>query len=192
MYVSFGNKKLPKTTLIWNLPRKITCPGKTDFCDKFCYATKAERLYPSVLPSRTQNLKDSVQDNFEFRITGVLWKNNNKFDTVRIHESGDFYNQKYLDKWFLIASVNKSKIFYAYTRSFELDFSQKPDNFVLIASFDITTSEKDKALYQEKKQYFDNTFSIVDKKEIATCIQDCTLCNKCWTEKGQDLTVNVH
>jgi hypothetical protein len=73
-----------------------------------------------------------------------------------------------------------------------LDFSGKPENFVLIASFDETTTLKNKIMQASKAIYFDNSFSIVGKKEIASCIQDCTVCSACWIGKGLILTVNVH
>lgn len=192
MYVSFGNKKLPKDTLIWNIPAVITCPGKTEFCRVSCYALKAERLYKNVKACRTQNLKDSVNSNFVERMNTILWDKQSKYRQVRIHESGDFYNQEYLNKWFLIASMHSGTTFYAYTKSFHLDFSQKPGNFVLIASFDKASTPMAKALYENKKQYFDNTFSIVDRKSPADCIQDCTACNNCWVKKGMNITINQH
>jgi len=62
--VSFGNKKLPKTTMIFNIPAVVTCPGKTELCSKFCYALKAERMYEAVYPARKHNLKLSQREDF--------------------------------------------------------------------------------------------------------------------------------
>lgn len=190
--VSFGNKKLPKDTLIFNIPALNTCPGKTSFCSQYCYAVKAEKLYKAVLPARKHNLKLSLQDNFTGLVNTCLFNNRHKFNRVRIHESGDFYSQEYLNKWFRIAKINRDIQFHAYTKSFTLDFSQKPDNLVLIASFDDSTTELQKGLYTFRKQYFDNTFTIIDKALKADCIQDCTKCSICWASKGNTITVNRH
>lgn len=190
--VSFGNKKLPKTTMIFNLPAIKTCPGKTEFCEKYCYALKAERLYPQVYPARKHNLKLSQSDNFVSLMIETIAKNQHKINAVRIHESGDFYNQAYLNAWFMIASEFPSVKFYAYTKSFHLQFSNKPSNFVLIASFDQTTTDKARLEYGSRRQFFDNTFSIVGKKDPASCMQDCTKCSLCWMKTGQSITVNVH
>jgi len=115
-----------------------------------------------------------------------------KVDTVRIHEAGDFYAQIYLDRWFLIASRFPKLKFYAYTKSFHLDFSNKPSNFVLIASFDDTTTEYAKSQYRANERYFANSFTIVDRHAQASCIQDCTTCSACWIGKGLNITVNKH
>lgn len=191
--VSFGNKKLPKGTMIFNIPAVVTCPLRTVFCEKSCYALKAEVQYKHVVPqARERNLTISRNDDFIERMRDTIEKNAHKVKQVRIHESGDFYNQAYLDKWFTIARMFPDINFHAYTKSFHLDFSGKSLNFVLIASFDKTTDKLRRDFYESKKEYFDNTFSIVEKGVPASCIADCTKCNICWTGKGKDITVNVH
>lgn len=200
--VSFGNKKLPKTTLIFNLPAVNTCPGKTEFCKKNCYALKAERIYPQVLPARKHNLKLTLTENFIPSMIETIQKDHffksgknkgkAKIETVRIHESGDFYSQAYLNAWYVIALEFPSIKFYAYTKSFHLNFAGKPSNFVLIGSFDETSTNDARILHNEKRAYFNNTFSIVGKKEQASCIQDCTTCNLCWMGNDKNLTVNLH
>lgn len=190
--VSFGNKKLPDTTMIFNLPAVKTCPGKTSFCSTACYALKAERLYPQVYPARKHNLKLSLSENFVELMTDKINSVLHKINTVRIHESGDFYTQAYLLKWYEIALRFPKLKFYAYTKSFMLDFIGKPDNFVLIASFDDSSTVQAKLMYDSKRGYLDNTFSIVPKNAQASCIQDCTTCNACWMSKGLNITVNKH
>lgn len=189
---SRGNKKLPKDTLIFNLPARMTCPGRTEFCEKKCYALKAERLYKAVLPARQGNFEISRSAEFVRLMTDSINNQLKHIKRVRVHESGDFYNQDYLDKWFEIASAFPGLTFYAYTKSFHLNFVRKPSNFVLIASFDEATNPAMLANYHLRSQYFDNTFTIVKKNEEATCIQDCTVCDKCWNSKSNNLTVNVH
>jgi hypothetical protein len=125
-------------------------------------------------------------------IREAIGKDLKRIRRVRVHESGDFYNQEYLDKWFVVAQGYPDLTFYAYTKSFQLDFSKKPDNFVLIGSFDETSSERARGLYQDKKNHFSNTFTIVSKNAGGSCIGDCTKCNKCWTENGHDITVELH
>jgi len=190
--ISFGNKKLPKTTLIFNLPAVNTCPGKTEFCAKNCYALKAERLYKAVLPARKHNLKLSITEAFIPAMIETIQKNQHKIKQLRIHESGDFYSQRYLTAWYAIALEFPSLTFYAYTKSFHLDFAGKPSNFVLIASFDKTSTQQAKNDHETKKAYFNNSFTIVDKKAPASCVQDCTLCSLCWKSSGSNLTVNQH
>ena len=65
--LSEGNAKLKPTKnikfLIWNLPAIATCPFAND-CKKFCYARKAEKVYPSVLPARQDNYNRTLENDF--------------------------------------------------------------------------------------------------------------------------------
>ena len=190
--ISFGNRKLPKSTMIFNLPARVTCPGKTAFCNKSCYALKAERMYSQVLPARQYNFEASRLDTFDLSMHELIQKNKKKIKQVRIHESGDFYNQAYLLKWYRICLNNPGIKFYAYTKSFHLNFAGKPSNLVLIASFDNTTREASRLTYESKRMFFVYSFTLVDRKAPASCIQDCTICNICWTGKNKNITVNQH
>lgn len=54
---------------------------------------------------------------------------------VRIHDSGDFFSQDYLDAWKAIAAAFPSVIFYAYTKSLHLDIeTDKPLNLRITQS----------------------------------------------------------
>lgn len=49
---SYGNRKLPKETLIVNITSAQNCPSdKLGFCkhSKICYAKKCERIYKNYL-----------------------------------------------------------------------------------------------------------------------------------------------
>jgi len=194
--ISFGNRKLPKDTLIFNIPARVTCPGRTELCGGACYALKAEKMYMAVLPARQGNFEASRENSFIADMITVIYKSSHKIKRVRVHESGDFYNQRYLGSWFSIAREFPGITFYAYTKSFHLDFKGLPDNFVLIASFDQTTREASRLTYEsKKKKYFSNTFTIVDRKAPATkstCPGDCRTCSRCWMAKGKNILVNLH
>jgi len=62
------------------------------------------------------------------------------FKPFRIHDDGDFFNQKYFDAWlqFAIDSLGNEKIFYAYTKSIPYwinRINDIPKNLRLIASY---------------------------------------------------------
>ena len=130
-YVSSGNRKMTCPT--FNLPACVTCPDKTEMCAKHCYARKAEKMYPDVLPCRKRNLADSEGPSF-VRAMVDLVQRRARGGLFRIHESGDFYSQAYLDKWIAIAKACPGVRFLAFTKSFHLDFSKTPRNLQLIAS----------------------------------------------------------
>jgi hypothetical protein len=132
-----SNIKMAKKIGLFNLPAKLTCPGKTQECERICYAQKAERCYPSAKAKRQENFEESGSPLFVDRMVREI--TDLKLTQVRIHESGDFYNQGYLDKWIAIAKAHPSVSFLAFTKSFHLDFTQAPNNLVIIYSLDQTT-----------------------------------------------------
>ena len=57
--------------------------------------------------------------------------------TIRIHVSGDFYNQSYFDAWVIVATLNPDIHFYAYTKAINFWMACKaeiPVNLNLTAS----------------------------------------------------------
>jgi hypothetical protein len=168
-----------KGALIFNLPCGITCPGQTDDCAKFCYAKDAERMYPQVIPSRLRNYAVSLSKLFKLLVVGEIKKSNPKF--VRIHESGDFYSQRYINDWVWIMSHCPEVTFYSYTRSYMLDFSKalKLSNFSLRYSVDPSTRYVLEGVPYAftSKEYPKKAYACpgVDGKK---CIKDCTFCTQ--------------
>lgn len=111
--------------LTWSLPSKKTCPYKTKFCTKKCFAQKNE-TFKSVRDSRDRNLEESKKDTFVSNVIELINKYltkkkcENKLVIVRIHTAGDFYSEEYLNKWIEIANAykgNKNIQFQSYTKS---------------------------------------------------------------------------
>ena len=113
---------------------KVVCPF-ADSCVKFCYAKKGAYTWGNVAPVYEKRYNLTQSDEFIKAINYSLKAK--KVDILRIHDSGDFYSRKYIDKWLTIAQENKNIIFYAYTKSIPLfiDILDKlPDNFKIIFS----------------------------------------------------------
>jgi len=127
MYLSDGNLRMNIPT--WSLPAEKTCPNATKDCMNNCYAKKAERMYKNTRLSRARNLNDSKRKDFVPKMSGLIKKKKSKY--IRIHESGDFYSQIYLDKWFEICRKFPKKRFLAYTQMYNLDWSNKPENLIV-------------------------------------------------------------
>jgi hypothetical protein len=136
-YLSDGNMVM-KGVLIWNLPSRLTCPMSTPLCRKFCYAVKAERCWKNALPCRHENLECSKDRNFVDNMRTIIkaetLKSKKPISHFRIHESGDFYNQQYLDDWKAICSYFKGIKFLAFTKSFHLDYDIRPKNMEILMS----------------------------------------------------------
>lgn len=214
-----GNRKLRNTDkirfMIWNLPAVKTCPFRTAMCEKSCYARKAERVYPQVLPAREKNYSDSLDADFVsnmiFTIETELAKKRytGKLCVFRIHESGDFYNVEYAQKWIDIArhfENNENIVFLAYTKSIVYfincgyGLSDFPANMIIRSSiwkdtktdkleltkaynFPIYTALTDAEIIQEKRNGH--------KFFICKC-DDCANCRLCWNSTVQDIICKIH
>ena len=113
---------------------KITCPFAKE-CVKYCYAQKGNYTrFPIIQELMEKKYNISKQDNFVELMTNEIKKKKAKY--IRIHDSGDFYSIKYLNKWVQIAKDNKEVIFYAYTKSikFFVDGLLFPENLKIIFS----------------------------------------------------------
>ena len=109
-----------------------TCPGALA-CRAVCYAKQGGYLFPLAIAARKHNLEYSLSPDFASGVVIDLLRMRS-VNTVRIHDSGDFYSQEYFDKWCQIAKALPNKTFYAYTKSLTLDLSGAPDNFKVTQS----------------------------------------------------------
>lgn len=113
---------------------KVTCPFAAA-CVKYCYAQKGNYTrFPIVQELMEKKYEISKQNNFNSLMNAEIKKKKAKY--IRIHDSGDFYSVKYLQKWIQIAEYNKDVIFYAYTKSikFFTDGLLLPSNMKIIFS----------------------------------------------------------
>jgi hypothetical protein len=130
-----GNSKL-HNILIFDLPAVTTCLNCSD-CKANCYAMKAQRQYTDTRIFRNTNFGMYQLDREILKALIVTQLKNAKQTVVRIHSSGDFFSQKYIDFWGEIIRQFPKINFYAYTKVNKiLDFSQIlcNDNFNLISS----------------------------------------------------------
>ena len=124
---------------------KVTCPF-ADACVKYCYAQKGNYTrFPIVQELMEKKYEISKQTNFNSLMNAEIKKK--KATHIRIHDSGDFYSVKYLQKWIQIAEFNPSIIFYAYTKSIKFfvnDLFPNTDTLLLPNNMKIIFSEGSK------------------------------------------------
>lgn len=192
--MSTGNHKLSKDILVFNLNRGVTCPGQSPWCRENCYDIKSYR-YPAVKPARDRNLAASKECDFVERIVAeIRKKRKTHIRGVRIHGSGDFYNQNYLRKWINIAEACPHIRFKANTRSYMLNYTDKPDNLMLRYSIDETTKPD---TIKVMKKFVDGFAYIAGSQPEGTaechfhCGFDCDACSFCYSFSG-DITYHVH
>lgn len=144
-----GNAKLTKTSgeayrvLGYGIPADYsfeggnTCPG-ANACRGVCYAKQGRYIMASVRDARLHNFT-SFQTRGKLGFIGDaiadLTRFVKRYNVVRIHDSGDFFSQDYLDAWKAIALAFPAVIFYAYTKSLHLDImTDKPANLRIVQS----------------------------------------------------------
>ena len=203
-YVSEGNKKLRSNDhvkfLIWNLPAQITCPYATELCKKFCYAKKAERVYPGVLPSRMRNLEFSKSPEFVREMVQYIWKKSRtamrkgKRIYFRIHESGDFYNVEYVRKWVDITRQCPQVVFLAYTKSIKMFQSvELPYNFIVRASLWDDTPAELREMSMQYPIYTALPKDSYDETLFFKCeCKDCGTCLACYRRDMMRIVVDIH
>jgi hypothetical protein len=146
---TMGNAKLVKTSgeayrvLGFGIPADMsfddgnTCPG-ANACRGVCYAKQGRYIMAGVKNARLHNFNlfqsrgmldfigDAIAD-----LTRLV----KRYNVVRLHDSGDFFSQDYLNAWKAIASAFPNTVFYAYTKSLHLDIeTDKPANLRIVQS----------------------------------------------------------
>jgi hypothetical protein len=181
--VQKGNAKLQAANmLMFNLPATKEVCGRA--CEG-CYAIKEQRIYPGALLAREQRFTASKSPDFVVRIHKELAKRKKRPKYFRVHASGEFYSQDYVDAWAEIARQNSDVIFYAYSKRMKtFDFSNIDalPNFVIIDSLFFTGLN-----YGPKDQAPPGAFLCPDQKGAnVSCGVDCTWCQTkgCADKKG--------
>lgn len=101
-----------------------------------CYAALNER-FPAARSSRWKNfdaVRNASKDEIVEFIVNAIPKNAKR---IRIHGSGDFFNQNYFDAWLEVCRQNPEVLFWAFTKSVRLWVNRKdeiPENLIMQAS----------------------------------------------------------
>ena len=104
-----------------------------------CFSATQEATYTATYEQRKHNfetLRRLDEDAMYTAINQSLPKNTG---IVRIHVSGDFFNQRYFNAWVRVAQSHPDVLFYAYTKSLPYWLAAKStvdslDNLILTAS----------------------------------------------------------
>lgn len=123
----------------------VTCPNALH-CVKGCYARQGAYTWSNVNAAYEARLSLTKDPNFsvilEYQIETLLKKHKDSLIMIRIHDSGDFYNDDYARVWIRTAHkfLSRGVKFYAYTKQVSMfKFIQSgialwPNNFKLIYS----------------------------------------------------------
>ncbi len=213
IHLQNGNSKLVPDDhigfLIFSLPAVITCPGATANCMHYCYARRDER-FTSIRQSRLDNLTASKSETF---VSDMIAAINNAIYTksgdlrkaykgkkivFRLHESGDFYNVAYMEKWFEIAKHFSFIQFFTYTKSFamlEKCIDKKPYNFFIRGSVWDDTNDKEKEIIDRLNMVTytaQNEVANIPKKNICDCAGGCAGCGCKCGFLNENIVTKIH
>ena len=134
-------KKSKKRTFNFGIPAfksasgMFTCPN-AGACAKGCYALAGAYRFSNVAKTFEARLAVTLSNDF---VDAMLKEIDDcRAERIRIHDSGDFYSEEYLDKWVSIMQARPNVEFYAYTKMvsmFKKRLNSLPKNFKLVFSF---------------------------------------------------------
>lgn len=175
--LSKGNAKLDKSIFCWSITPVVSCLNCSQ-CAKHCYARFPYNFYPNTKKAWDRNYALAKSGEFALYITTQLSRAR-KCKTVRIHVSGDFFSQEYINQWAEIAKQFPNLKFYSYSKVFGiLDFSPLTSlnnvNIINSITFDqgINFGNRERVDFLTKNGY--KECPAIENDII--CGKDCSLC----------------
>jgi len=187
-FLSFGNRKLPKSTAIFNITSAINCPSdKLGMCKiaDICYAKKTENRWPNTYFYRerqTSFFDKTSATRIAEAMLGVFNAQKTPVKMLRFSESGDFRNQSDVDKMAIVAKhlVKERVKVYGYSARTDLDF----------------TELKKWATINGQGFMITNKIEVIDefsgRKGVIKCIGSCHECSACANAKGKIIEIKKH
>lgn len=192
MLISRGNLKLGKLPS-FSLPVMTTCPGKTRFCELFCYGLKGMFILPKIKDKNERRLDASMKSDFVPIIIREI--RSTRAPAFRLHVIGDFYSQEYIRKWIEIATELSEVIFFGSTRSWRCEFLSEPlkefrdlENVYMRASIDVTD---DKDPFGCGWRVWSVEGMGIPCPHDSHIVEDCANCGRCWTNKNTDTSFSL-
>lgn len=176
MFSKGKNSKLSKDVAIFNLPAIKTCPN-SETCRDTCYARQAEECYKECRVQRESNYttaKQATKTEFFEYIMNELDKNKAKI--VRLHESGDFFNDEYIGKWLMIIKENPNIQFYGYTKVKNALILNEFKNCNIIYSFVNGLRNYGTQMYCNALNLAYNAFICPHENQKHFCMGECKEC----------------
>lgn len=120
--INTGNSK---TGPSWSIPEGESCPGKTTVCANNCYVKQGRMGWAPARSGRSRNFKTALEllkiggsDLLVHALNAAISRAQCK--TLRIHDSGDFFNIPYIKGWLEVVRLHPEIDFWAYTRSWRV------------------------------------------------------------------------
>ena len=167
---------------------KRTCPF-AGACAKFCYAQKGAYVWSNVSPAFQFRYLATKCDSFVDKMIAELVKK--RVDILRVHDSGDYYSRKYIDKWMTIAKRLPNVRFYSYTKSIPLFLDLDiPDNYDIIFSEGGTRDDLIHYHHHRHARIFDD-YEAMDKAGYVNAMESDLMATK-WFNDSNKVGLVMH
>ena len=135
VYVAFRNTRYGKVPNVSLIPI-VDCSSNSKYCSYKCYGVRNYRMYEATRDRWSANSYHFRKDPYAAcqQVENKLLQRRSVPSMFRIHVAGDFVNQNHVDAWSGLARRLPATRFLAYTKMDDLDFSQRPRNFEVMAS----------------------------------------------------------
>ena len=186
-HVAFGNKKLPKTTGIYNIGTWFLCPGRLEgYCElhQECYA-KCREVMGNVISSRLNNYffwksngAETIAEFISYSIKAEQLKGN-KVNLLRFNEVGEIEDQQELEKMVKVSNIVFEKTgvkSYTYTHNRALNFNIERPNLTICGSGFMVDNQFTVVKPETYKEY-------VDAHDCIECQQNCEDCGSICSKK---------
>ena len=186
-YITFGNKKLPKTTAIYNIGTWFLCPGRLEgYCElaDSCYA-KCREVMGNVIPSRLNNYYywkcNSAETIAEFICYSIKLEilKGNQVNLLRFNEVGEIEDQEDLVKMIDVSNIVYTLTgvkSYTYTHNRNLNFDIERPNLNICGSGFMVDNQFTVVKPEDYKEY-------VDTHNAIECPQNCGDCGSICSKK---------
>ena len=159
-----------------------------------CYAMQGYLQYPIVANAWDENLRMARRSPAKLfkQIEAYLNKYSKSF--FRIHVAGDFFSQSYLDRWSTLCAKYPKIRFLAFTKAFELDFSEVPKNLKIMYSI-MPNMPQDIVPSKGSRAYVGDSIKAHKRKRerVFPCAGNCENCLTCWSfRENESVNFEIH
>lgn len=185
VHIAGGNAKLGRIPNI-SLPPIKSC-GNCSGCKKECYALKAWKMYQNTRRAWNENFRLVREDPAAYFDQIDAWIAKHHPRLFRWHVSGDIPCQGYLEGMKMIAEHNPDTRFLAFTKMYDLDYSDLPENLsIVLSGWPGMELRNPHHLHVAWMQ--DGTEDRIPKNALE-CTGHCDHCGMCWALKEIDRDV---
>lgn len=162
-----------------------SCVCATPHCVRYCYAKRGKiAIHQKGIYKR--NYEATKLDSFVGDMIDLIRPLYLDLRYFRIHTSGDFYSQKYFNKWIEIVNEFPNMKFLAFTRNTRIKVYQSylPSNINVIFSSDESTQEFNPTISQVARVIYEPTEEVKHMGFAIDgyyCDSTCKTCRYCWT-----------